>query len=195
MPNIKDIKVQKLLYHSTPLKNLKGILKEGLKPRSQLQLLDFKNVADPEILEKRRAYSLENFVPFHWFALNPFDGGVQKANPDEYFILLAVKRILAQTQNWKVIPRHPLAHGSIELMDYADGFEAIDWQAMNLRDYHDSDSKSVCMAECLSPTIVPISDFFIVFVPNEEVERYVQKQCSELGIQLNIGVNEHMFLK
>jgi hypothetical protein len=190
MPDIKD---QKLLYHLTPLKNLKGILKEGLKPRSQLD--SFEDIADPEILQKRSAYGLEDFVPFHWFARNPFDGGVQKAKSKEYFVLFVVKRTLAQTQNWKVIPRHPLAHDSIELMDYAEGFAAIDWQTMNQRNYHDPDSKSVCMAECLSPTIVPVSDFFKVFVPDEEVESYVQKQCSKLNIQLNIDVNEHMFLK
>lgn len=51
------------------------------------------------------------------------------------------------------------------------------------------------MAECLSPTIVPVTDFFKVFVPDAKVENYVQKQCSKLSIQLNIGVNEHMFLK
>lgn len=177
----------------TPLKNLKGILKEGLKPRSQLD--SFEDIADPEILKKRSTYDLENFVPFHWFTRNPFDGGVQEAKPDEYFVLFTVERALAQTQKWKVIPRHPLAHDSIELMDYAEGFAAIDWQAMNLRNYHDSYSKSVCMAECLSPTIVPVTNFFKVFVPDAKVENYVQKQCSNLSIQLNIGVNEHMFLK
>jgi hypothetical protein len=39
-------------------------------------------------------------------------------------------------------------------MDYDDGFDAIDWTAMNKRDYGDEESRSVCMAECLSTKTV-----------------------------------------
>ena len=53
---------------------------------------------------------------------------------------------LASNQNWRIIPRHPLANDNIQLMDYAAGFQAIDWEVMNLRDYHDLHSKSICMA-------------------------------------------------
>lgn len=65
MPNIKN---QKLLYHLTSLKNLERILSTGLQPRSKLK--GFQEVADHEILQKRAALGLENYVPFHWFARN-----------------------------------------------------------------------------------------------------------------------------
>ncbi|MDI1293371.1 MAG: DarT ssDNA thymidine ADP-ribosyltransferase family protein, partial [Methylobacter sp.] len=190
---VTSVKEQKLLYHLTPLKNLEGIINEGLKSRSQLD--NFEDIADHEILQKRSDHGLENFVPFHWFARNPFDGGIQAAISDKYFVIFTVKRALAKNLNWKVIPRHPLANDRIELMNYTEGFDSIDWEAMNLRDYHNPYSKSVCMAECLSPTTVLVDNFFNVFVPDVKVENYVQKKCSELGIQLKVDINEHMFLK
>jgi hypothetical protein len=183
-----DIKDQKLLYHLTSIYNVEAILKDGLKPRAELQT--FTDVADGEIIQSRRHLSLENYVPFHWFARNPFDGRVQADRPKDVFVLICVKRTLAAARNWKVIPRHPLASGNIELMDYANGFAAIDWEMMNHRDYHDPYCKSVCMAECLSPTTVSRNDFSNIFVYCEKSEEYIRR----LDSHINITVNNNMFL-
>jgi hypothetical protein len=188
MPDIKD---QKLLYHLTRISNIDGILAGGLKPRAEL--VDFEDIADGEIIANRKHLSLEKYVPFHWFAGNPFDGRVQGDRPGEPFVLITVKRILAANRNWKVIPRHPLAASNIELMDYAEGFSAIDWEAMNRRDYHDPHSKSVCMAECLSPTMIIPSEFFKIFVDSDESATYVEEQNSRHGTKVLLMVNERMF--
>lgn len=190
MPEIQD---QKLLYHLTSIKNLEGILKEGIKPRSQLD--GFEDIADSEILQKRFTLGLESFVPFHWFARNPFDGGVQKARPNEDFVIITVRRSLASNQNWKVIPRHPLANDNIEVLDYVEGFQSIDWQAMNQRAYNEAYSKSVCMAECLSPITVPVSSFFKIYVPDTTAQEYVLEKSDRLTIAVSVEINEHMFLK
>ena len=189
MPDIKD---QKLLYHLTSLKNLESVLSAGLQPRSKLE--GFQDVADHEILQKREALGLENYVPFHWFARNPFDGGVQSARRGETFVVITVQRTLASSLNWKIIPRHPLANDSIHLMDYAAGFQAIDWETMNRRDYHDPHSKSVCMAECLSPTTVLVNQFFAVYVANSAVESQVRSIATQLKLGLGVEVNKYMFL-
>lgn len=185
MPDIKD---QKLLYHLTSIKNIGSILSDGLKPRAELQ--NFEDVADSEIIANRQHLLLGNYVPFHWFARNPFDGRVQADRPDELFVLITVQRTLAASRNWKVIPRHPLAAGNIELMDYSEGYAAIDWDLMNKRDYHDPHCKSICMAECLSPTAVSPNDFFSIFVYCNESASYVRS----LDPQIKVTVNERMFL-
>lgn len=190
MPDIKD---QKLLYHLTSAKNIGSILTEGLKPRAQLSRFD--DVADQEIIAKRRALALENYVPFHWFARNPFDGAVQATRPTEQFVLITVRRTLAARQNWKVIPRHPLATGEIELMDYAEGVAAIDWSVMNRRDYHDPHCKSVCMAECLSPNPILLDSFFKIYAPSDKIANYVSGKINALGRLVEVVVNEHMFLR
>jgi hypothetical protein len=119
-----DIKNQKFLYHLTSLKNLASILKSGLLPRAQLN--GFQDVADHEILQKRASLGLENYVPFHWSARNPFDGGVQSARRGEPFVMITVQRALAISQKWKIIPRHPLANDHIHLLDYPQGVQVID---------------------------------------------------------------------
>lgn len=106
-----SIKDQKLIYHLTHFQNLPSILANGLLPRAQLA--QFIDVADPDIIEDRAALQLEQHVPFHWFARNPFDGIVQKSRRGERFALIAVDRQLARSQNWKVVPRHPLSNESI----------------------------------------------------------------------------------
>ena len=188
-----DIRDQKLLYHLTALDNLPSIFSDGLKARAHV--VAFRDVADHQIIEKRKSFGLEGFVPFHWFAKNPFDGSVQIAHRNKPFVLITVHRALAQREGWKIIPRHPLSNDEIELLDYAKGFDAIDWPTMNKRDYLDPISKSVCMAECLSPKAVPVSSFCKIFVPSPDIERIVMDETAELEQAIDVVVNENMFLK
>lgn len=189
MANIKE---QKLLYHLTSLNNLPSILEKGLLARSELQKFD--DVADPDILIGREKLGLEKMVPFHFFARNPFDGNVQDKNPNTDFLLISISRKFAAANEWSVIPHHPLAEREIVKLSYAAGIESIDWEAMNRRDYSNAHSKSVCMAECLSPTTVFPNEFFSLFVANGVVKNTVEKLLVEKGIPMNVNVNPGMFL-
>jgi hypothetical protein len=53
--------------------------------------------------------------------------------------------------------------------------------------------KRVCMAECLSPGTVGVSDFFKIFVPTEQVGSVVMSEISELRLSLEVTVNRNMF--
>lgn len=69
----------KLLYHLTHVDNLKGIFKNGLMPRNKLVEKAFTDTADQDIIEKRKNFyymDLGNFIPFHFFVKNPYDGSV-----------------------------------------------------------------------------------------------------------------------
>ena len=191
---IMDIKGQKLLYHLTDINNLPCILAEGLLSRSNLN--SFVDIADADIIESRKKLKLEEFVPFHFFARNPFDGGVQVASQNNTFILITVRRTDAEKRNWSIIPRHPLAQEDIELLSYSSGMDSIDWQTMNMRDYHNEDCKSVCMAECLAPFSVPVDVFFMVFVASDEIRYEVFVELKKVGLQdeIKVRVNPHMFL-
>jgi hypothetical protein len=188
-----DIKDQKLIYHLTALENMSSISSEGLKARAQI--LGFRDVADHQIIDNRKILGLETFGPFHWFAKNPFAGSVQITHRNNPFVLITVHRELAEREGWKVIPRHPLANDQIELLDYSSGFKAIDWQLMNKRDYSDPLSKSVCMAECLSPITVPVAFSYTVFVPNTDIAKVVIDEANKIAQAVDVVVNENMFLK
>lgn len=188
-----DYKNKKLIYHLTALKNIPSILEKGLLPRNQLTT--FQDVADKEIIQKRQGLVLEGYVPFHWFVGNPFDGIVQKTHKTTPFALIAVHRSLAATRNWKILSRHPLANGEMELHDYAAGFETIDWETMNQRDYRDPNCKSVCMAECLAPSPVAVSQFFAIYVRNAVLEQKIRTMVNRQGVAVGVDVNENMFLK
>jgi len=192
MPDVRSIKDQFFVYHLTSVENLDGIFTQGLKPRASL--INFTDVADSEILNKRKALKLDSYVPFHWFAANPFDGRVQLDRPTSKFVLISVYRSFAKQNKWKIIPRHPLANDEIELLDYHDGFEAIDWALMNTRDYQNADCKSVCMAECLSPSVVLPQDFSRIYVPTDEIEKLCEAKMRKINLKVPISVNSGMFL-
>ena len=67
-------------------------------------------------------------LPFHFFSRNPFDGNVQSKNPNTDFLLISISRKFAATNEWSVIPHHPLADREIVKLSYAAGIEAIDWE-------------------------------------------------------------------
>jgi uncharacterized ubiquitin-like protein YukD len=190
---IMSIEHKKLLYHITDIENLPDILKTGLLPRSKLA--NFVDVADSDILASRTKLELENMVPFHFFARNPFDGRVQVDNPQKDFILITMQRSFAERNGWKIIPKHPLASDDIELMDYQLGFSAINWDKMNERDYADAESKSVGMAECLSPTAIQASNFFKIFVKSENIKNKVADLLSEFKLSTYLDITQGMFLK
>ena len=188
-----DIRAKKLIYHLTSLNNVASILDSGLLPRWRLD--GFVDVADPEIIESRKELRLERHVPFHFFAKNPFDGRVQRDHPKKRFVLIAVQRHVARKRGWKIIPKHPLAGGEIELLDYDDGMEAIDWDVMNKRDYSEQYCKCVCMAECLATGPVTADLFHAIYVKDDEAREQVKELIDGRYGALHVDVAPAMFSK
>lgn len=182
----------KLIYHLTALENVPCILKYGLLPRNQIRnfIPNFTDVADPEIITFRGENDLNDFIPFHFFCKNPFDGRVQIKYPTSRFVYLCVHREYARQQNYKIITQHPMSFlEALNLYDYDEGFELIDWEAMEKRDYADNHSKNVCMAECIAPSVVWGNELFCIYVKTEEDERWINRQCLSVGIQNPCRIN------
>lgn len=191
---LMPIKNKKLLYHFTSLNNIEDILINGLLPRKQAG--DFDDVADPEIIDFREENGLNDYVPFHYFAKNPFDGRVQINHPGKNFIYICVNRIFAKNRNFRIIPMHPIAMGeNIFLYDYDEGFEVIEWDVMEKRDYLDEHCKHICMAECLSDRVVYPHEFSCIFVKDDNIKNYIQQVTNKMlgKIPFMITVNANMF--
>lgn len=188
-----DIRTQKLLYHLTCLTNLPSILLHGLMPRGALE--SFVDVADQEIIADRHKLGLEHWVPFHFFAKNPFDGRVQRDHPHKRFALITVRRSDAKSLGWKIIPRHPLAGDNTRLVDYDAGMDEIDWDAMNRRDYSDQYSKCVCMAECIAPSVVSPTLFQSIQVKDAASAVEVRQHLRKANLSLFVDVKPAMFTK
>jgi len=163
----------KLIYHLTSLDNLESIFMNGLLSREDVK--DFIDVADKEIIEHRKEKKLNNLVPFHFFAGNPFDGKVQLKHPDKKYVFITLERIYAKKNGFKILPKHPLALDDCLLMDYDPGLEKIDWEKMRERDYSDRECKETCMAECLSEIKIDAKNFYAIYVKDEETKELVTK--------------------
>ncbi|MFM5018219.1 DarT ssDNA thymidine ADP-ribosyltransferase family protein [Aeromonas veronii] len=191
MELVMSIRSKQQIYHLTALSNLESILNHGLLPRNKIS--GFTDVADAEIIEKREKLSLNSKVPFHFFARNPFDGKVLATHPETEFILIAVDRSLAKAQKWWIVDKHPLATDVQIYEDYQEGFDAIDWDLMDERDYSDRACKQVCMAECVALDTVPVRDFARFYVRSEAAQKYAQKLLASKGIKKYVNINEQMF--
>lgn len=190
---------KKLVYHLTALENLASILSTGLRSRRDLSSAteQFTDIADADILTGRASHELDLYVPFHFITRNPFDYAVVRNQLGSQFALIAVSRSVAQANDWKIIPRHPLTNaGKPELLSWDAGLAAITWSEMDKepRNYEaDHDCKMVCMAEALSPMTVPATLFQSIFVPNAESEALVRQMVANAGCSLYVNVNARMF--
>ncbi len=186
-------RVGKLLYHLTSIENLDSIFQNGLQSRSTLVAGGFNDVADADIINSRQQYNLDRYVPFHFFAKSPFDYGVQRSLPEQRLALIAVRRTIAEANDWRIIPRHPLARVGYEILDYADGIEAIDWELIATRDYDDRECKLACMAECLSPNTVLPEKFFSIYLRNRVDRDFVINLANRHGVTCHINISPNMF--
>lgn len=177
-----SVKNGKLIYHLVPLDSLESIIRYGLRSRDDLKEIgiNFIDTADQEILHEREMLGLSQYIPFHFHIHTAYDTAVKNKNIQRTFIYICLHRDFARNNGFKILPIHPASNEQPELYEYDDGFEAIDWQTMELKipeaqscgidlRYH----KQVRMAECLA--ISPISVEFIqsIIVPDEETRDYV----------------------
>lgn len=161
----------KLLYHMTPIKNLKGIFKDGkLKPRSELEETSFNDTANHEILDKRKAADLDKYVPFHFFMNGPYDGSVRKAHPDDSFAYICVSREKIK-EECGIIVGHPLNHETIDIKNWDDGMELINWDLMAQRNYQDDECKQMCMSEAVHKGSLSLECVQSIRVPKKYIDK------------------------
>lgn len=145
---LKNAKEGKLLYHLTELKNLESIIDSGLVPRKILRenTVTFGDVADPEIIRKREVLGLDEYIPFHFHPYSAFDVAVKKTHAGEEMIYICITRSLARYNNFRILPKHPLALEECQLYDYDKGFEMIDWYILTRVGQNDENARQIKMA-------------------------------------------------
>lgn len=169
------IRDRKCIYHLTTLENLNSIIDNGLLSRKSLAQfnMSFSDVADREIIEKRKSLNIVDCVPFHFHTYTDFDVLVQHQYSKK-FIFLAIYKNKAREKGFLIIPKHPLSCDPHEIFNYDIGITQINWDIMELTREQDGYDSKVRMAECLSNHCdLDISDINIIFVPNAEIEQSV----------------------
>lgn len=187
----------KLLYHITHIDNIPSILKYGLLSREELKNLNniaFKDIADQDIIEKRKGHALENYVLFHFFSKNPFDGIVCQKYGSKKMAIIAIYRPKSEN-NFFIIPTHPLDAEEPDIYPYDEGFQLVKWDILDdfqNRDYHNSMIKKACMAECLSSERIDPDEIAYIYVYNDEIRRKLVNKIPSKYID-KISVNKNMF--
>lgn len=181
---LENAKNGKFLYHLTSLDNLESIVIHGLLPRRIMlqEKSNFIDIADQEIVSKRQLYGLDRYTPFHFHPYSAFDVAVKNKYNAQRMIYLCVSRDLAIANDFIILPKHPLSQSECILYNYKEGFELIDWDVLMEPNREDNYAKEVKMAECLTDKIVPIDCIESIYVPSEEVKKYVLCMLQNYGI-------------
>lgn len=184
----------KLIYHLTSLKNIEGIIQYGLKPRDVLAGM-FDDIADLNILDSRNKYILGKCVPFHFISKSPFAGAVQINNGHTEFVYVTLSREYASKNGFQIIPRHPCSYND-EPLEWNVGIDKIDWETFALRDYHDHDSKEVCMAEATYRGVIPPKAISVIFVRSKETHSLIIQLLKKYGLlrEIAVSINKEMFV-
>lgn len=186
----------KLLYHLTHINNMESILRQGLVPRNQL-MGNFVDTADPKIISGRHEWDvdLSDFVPFHFFVKNPYDGVVCKKHGAENMVIIAIKRPTQDYDGFYIIPNHPLS-GKPHFLPYNEGFQEVKWELMvngPERCYSNPIIKQACMAECDVNRPVPVEEFVFVYVKTNAAQNRILEFPNSQRIAQKIQVNPNMF--
>lgn len=188
----------KLLYHLTTMDNIENIVKFGLLPRSELvkRKLAFDDTANPDILLRRKEQALDEYVPFHFFIKNPYDGAQFRNHPSTNFVYITVSRdFLKNSGKGFIIPKHPLSEAShtLDVMPYAQGFNEIDWNMLVLRDYANQECKRACMCEALHKGIVPSSVFSSIATKTSEDKQKIDIIVRKFRLKCHVNLAETWF--
>lgn len=174
---IDTAKTGNLLYHLTRLDNLDSIIKNGMLPRKCVldKQIQFGNVANPDIISKRRQLDLDEYTPFHFHPYSAFDVAVKNTYSEHDMIYMCISRKFAQLNGFKILPQHPLSMSECKLYSYEEGLTMIDWDTMMETERYDEYAKHVKMAECLTKEAIAIESFFCLYVESEEIKRKVMQ--------------------
>lgn len=197
---IETAKTGSLLYHLTELDNLDSIIKYGMLPRKTVleQNIKFENVANMEIISKRKQLNLDKYIPFHFHPYSAFDVAVKHTYYRHDMIYMCITRELAQFYDYKILPKHPLSMDECKLYNYDEGFNRIDWDTMMEKNRTDEYAKHVKMAECLTEESIPIEYFKCIYVQSEEVKERILNILNKNGTNFPppyINVQSYWFLE
>lgn len=192
-----DINNGRYIYHLTDLNNLNSIIKNGLLSRNELNSrnCNFTDVANPDIILKRKDLYFNDYVPFHFYPHSPFDAAVKNSYPEIEFIYICIHRNLARARGFVISPMHPLSSNG-KLYNYDEGFDMIDWETMNTVGVKNEYFKKVKMSECLYKNKIDISFVHAIGVRNKEIESYVKAMLAENNISgIFVDVHKEWFRK
>lgn len=161
--------------------NLDSILKEGLAPRRALVNagIKFEDVADADIIDKRKKLDLDKYTPFHFHPYSSFDVAVKESHSNKNFMYICITREIARANKFKILPMHPLSLNDYQLYEYDEGFAKIDWDTLMEKGRSDDYAKHVKMAECLTDLLIPVKCFAAIYVKNDDLKKFVVEKLQE----------------
>ncbi len=173
---LETAKDGKLLYHLTELKNLESIVKIGLRSRRKLisEQLPFSDIADPNIIDERKERGLDEYIPFHFHPYSAFDVAVKYKHDQEKMAYICVSREFAMKEQFKVLPKHPLAGNECVLYDFSEGINKIDWDKLMQVGNSTEDAKAIKMAEALCNRTIYVKEFQSIAVETDEDKEWVK---------------------
>lgn len=126
---------------------------------------------------------MDEYIPFHFHPFSAFDVAVKSTYYEEEFIYICIRRELARSKRFKILPKHPLSVAECVLFEYDEGFSKIDWDTMQAIGVNDEYAKNVKMAECLTDLVIPVNWVHAIYVKSKDTVLLIKDKLDEYGIR------------
>jgi len=173
-----------MVWHLTNINNVPTILEDGLLSRNLLKEKKrvFIDNSPDDLTEKRSRLGFDDYVPFHFFPLNPYDIFEFQRNRDreEIFCFLTVKDEDVIKLGGKAVLGYSNHKGSVEFLDYGKTLKKID-DIRQHTDYMKRKEKFDALGECLIPHRVS-PEYIYSIVIGSETHRDIIEEFVDLYI-------------
>ena len=194
------------IHHLTHIENLKSILENGLKPRTELKQNEFKNTADNKIIAKREEYksnnnniemkSLNDYIPFHINKLQithriPYNYRVCKNEGNENMIFLSCKTENLFSDEIIYQLYHPVSNYKCEYVsnNEKEFIKKLEEEERKLKDEYNFDYsnqrvKEFLMSEILVKGILYLDNNWKICVYSNEIKNRIKNYIGNKNIDI-----------
>jgi calcineurin-like phosphoesterase family protein len=176
------------VWHLTNINNLPTILEYGLLSRTLLKEKKhiFIDNSPDDLTQKRSNLGFDDYVPFHFFPLNPYDifEFQRNKNREEIFCYLTLKDEEVKKLNGKVVFGYANHKPEVEFVDFSRNKKKVD-EIRKHTDYNVRKDKIEALGECLIKDKVSPENFYSIVIGSES-HRDIIEEFAEIYLPKGI---------
>ena len=207
------------LYYITGIENLESILSSGILSRDEVEKLglNFVDIADEGIVEKRRKKGLSKYVNLYIYPRNAMMYRLSKNRKDK-LLVIGVDAAVSERSGSKVSIGNAASDYSILLNSGDVYLTKLFERVRDIRDWYSSEAiidikpfikksklpfpsveylfpKTFLQSEVLIPKRVPKKYIRAIYVPNEDMKKKVLRMVGKLPKGIEIIVDPDLFFE
>ena len=201
------------IFRITHISNVRWLLANGLHCRSSdVQDPNYKQIGNPELIEKRKARTvpvppggtLSDYIPFYFTPFSPmllniksgYNGMEQTPMPDIVILVSSIHRLAERSHQFVIADRHAYL-AVTHFYSEVSGLQHIDWPLLQARDFrrdpNDPGKFERYQAEALVHKHLPCDALAAIICHSEARRADVSELVAASGLEINVLARPNYF--